>query len=574
MNARAAAFEKWSNRLPARLWARSPLLATLWADGAVLSRWPRAMLVATALTFLFGFCEGAFHFSFYTLGDGAITSAPALVFMQIMPLVLVIAALGAFDLRLGLILLLGFMLGEQVVAGTSFINPREMHGLWWNFGHIRVPQFMAYLLFALLALLPRLLMLLLTRAFDELPRLFYLLGLIPLVLVVCAWALAAPMIVRPVWLWSFYNSSAIIVPYYIDVMLPWLPLAAALGALLRLGLEEWASRDIIFVGRMLALEEDLMAAQAQPPKQRLPVWIRIILVAGFVTLMSAGFIWSFWPTGLVMFSALGGLLVVNRFVLPRWPRWVWLAENIQRIPLLLRGLVLIAGCYGLAWLVLAMPGFAVRVSHATGAFAPQLTTLVLGFALALFLFPEWSVTATNTTNAQPPSPGQTRGSSAGLFLLISLWPALAFCECAAPGCCFVNNYWAAIAITAVLVLMLLALFFFLPETLWLLRSFKPLVRFGLRFSKLLRRQLNIPKNWKIVASRKNGGIKFVDPKDSGSYVRVMPGDKSSIYQNPKNVYVRWQKNGRSFDVRGQPSGDREAIHIPLKDFIFNRSVFK
>jgi len=386
----AHAFRNWTEQLSVKLWQRSPVLATVWGDGLVLSYRPALLLVAMGLTFALGFAEGALHWSLYTIGDGQLTDGPAFTFVQMLPFVLLIAAIGAFDMRLGLVLLASYVLGEQLIAGTSFVNPRGLNGFFWNLTHIRLAQFITYILFWALAITPRMIARVFVASLSPLhdkPRLASLIALLPLAGMVTVWALAAPMLMRPLWLWSFADSSSIIVPYYISVVMPWLVLAALAGALARMALEELASRDQPFVARLQALEAQF-PPPATPPTSKRPLWARLAVLPAFITLMSMGLITPVWPTAFLMFGTLYALNAAASLILPKLPRWMWLMAQVRRMPLLVRVVCLLAANYALAWLVLQAPGASLRFHHDVGAFGVQLTTLVLGFALALLLLPE------------------------------------------------------------------------------------------------------------------------------------------------------------------------------------------
>lgn len=85
---------------------------------------------------------------------------------------------------------------------------------------------------------------------------------------------------------------------------------------------------------------------------------------------------------------------------------------------------------------------------------------------------------------------------------------------------------------------------------------------------------DIPDNWRIKPTNEPGGVKYVDPRNSGNSVRIMPGNSRSPYPNSCQPYVRWDKNGRALDVNGKfvPVRSLES-HIPLEDFGFKAGLF-
>jgi hypothetical protein len=85
----------------------------------------------------------------------------------------------------------------------------------------------------------------------------------------------------------------------------------------------------------------------------------------------------------------------------------------------------------------------------------------------------------------------------------------------------------------------------------------------------------IPEGWRIRPTEGEGGVWYVDPRNPGNAVRVMPGNPNSPYPNSRVPYVRWQRNGQALDAAGNvvPKKSPEA-HIPLEDFRFNPGLFQ
>lgn len=82
------------------------------------------------------------------------------------------------------------------------------------------------------------------------------------------------------------------------------------------------------------------------------------------------------------------------------------------------------------------------------------------------------------------------------------------------------------------------------------------------------RPKGVPKDWIPKASDKDGGTKWVDPKNPHNSVRSMPGDPNSPYPNSQKPYVRWTRNGRPLDRSGRelPTKYSNEAHIPQSEF--------
>ncbi|MEI8300776.1 MAG: hypothetical protein WCG10_04090 [Chlamydiota bacterium] len=83
------------------------------------------------------------------------------------------------------------------------------------------------------------------------------------------------------------------------------------------------------------------------------------------------------------------------------------------------------------------------------------------------------------------------------------------------------------------------------------------------------RPIGIPGSYRIKFTDKGGGIKYIHPKDEGTYVRIMPGQPHSPFPRQREPYVNHRINGRSVDKFGNvvPNSSPEA-HIPIYEFIY------
>jgi hypothetical protein len=91
----------------------------------------------------------------------------------------------------------------------------------------------------------------------------------------------------------------------------------------------------------------------------------------------------------------------------------------------------------------------------------------------------------------------------------------------------------------------------------------------------LERPLGIPRDWRVILSRKSGGVTYVNPNNINDRIRVMPGDPSSPYPNSQRSYVvdqNWgayvNRDGRP--VRGADPKRHPDAHIPYDIYFFWR----
>jgi hypothetical protein len=83
------------------------------------------------------------------------------------------------------------------------------------------------------------------------------------------------------------------------------------------------------------------------------------------------------------------------------------------------------------------------------------------------------------------------------------------------------------------------------------------------------RPKGIPENYRITLAEKSGGIKYVHPRDTGTYIRIMPGKSHSPFLHQREPYVNQRINGRSIDKSGNtvPNNSPEA-HIKINEFVY------
>lgn len=457
-------WDRWAETLhvtlPTRLRRVSPLLGVTLADGVYLTAWPLWAVLAPVLIFAFGFSVGGWHWLPQNIWDYRITAWPAVAFMQMLPLLVVAVIAGAFSAGLGLLLVLGYAIGDLFISGATYAPYFHRVGMAWWLGHVTTAQLVTYLVFLLLAVLPAMVARLFTASVPGLrksasPLKACLRALVTAAfaaLLVYAWVMMAPMAVRPLWLWVNSSTSPVTVQYFNSVVNPTLPFVAA-GCILVRALIEALANHVESATRNAARIAAAYAPQPGHAKGNNPSgWFGAITGAAVVTLLLLGMIIRVWPTGVLVFAGVLALFVTHRIVLPRWVGWRAWTLLMNRIPLAARWLVTLVGAYAIGRIVLAAPGMAVRLNPAAGAFGAELFAIVIGLALSLLLFP---VQGRAGAHAAPNASGSLGGLLQVLFplaaaalLMVHSEPASAYCL--DPSCCFVYDGTAGLVIAGFL----------------------------------------------------------------------------------------------------------------------------
>src|SRR5437588_3875172 len=156
-NARTALFiDRWWVDIPGVLRRYSLLVSETWSDGIYLTAWPLPSVLAPLLVLLIGLIEGATHWSFL-INDTVSFGQPAIAFTELLPLMIFTAAMGAISANLGLMLVLGYALGDLLIFGSISANTAALNlpdNPLLAFIYLRVPQLVSYGLFFLLAVMP------------------------------------------------------------------------------------------------------------------------------------------------------------------------------------------------------------------------------------------------------------------------------------------------------------------------------------------------------------------------------------------------------------------------------------
>ncbi len=342
--------ERWWVAVPGRLRRYSVYLSETWADGIYLTAWPMVAALAPLLLLLFGLLEGATHWSLLINDTIPLPGEVPITFTQLLPLMVLTAAVSALSANLGLALVLGYALGDFLIAGfrltyaqgfefiaSSTLDPAQ------SFLYLHLAQLISYILFLLLVVTPSL------SSRYLVPRLGWLtkgrepastlVRVIALMIIqgalVYLWTLCTPLLIRIFWAWTT-DQPPLSAAYYLQEQFGWVVAAAVVGVAVREWLAHQARRNPIVTQRIERQASALRAADTHRAfSRRLPSYIRAILAAGVLTLLISGFISSLlW--GVITFLFLSFILIARTTLLPPltlWKKWVGM---IARLPLVAR----------------------------------------------------------------------------------------------------------------------------------------------------------------------------------------------------------------------------------------------
>lgn len=83
------------------------------------------------------------------------------------------------------------------------------------------------------------------------------------------------------------------------------------------------------------------------------------------------------------------------------------------------------------------------------------------------------------------------------------------------------------------------------------------------------RPKGIPENYVVTIAEKGAGMKYIDPSDTGTFVRVMPGKLHSPYPRQQKPYINQRIKGKSIDKNGNiVLNDSIEAHIPIEEFVY------
>lgn len=414
-----------------------------------------------------GCIVGAAHWSpFVISGRGFLAFGSFVVFAQSLLLIFLAAVAGTLSANAGLLLVLGYAIGEYLLGGPQLTSgpPSLIPG----FFHLRLPLFICYGFFYLVAVRPifctRLLLGgLFQKEKEENNRLWLIrIGVAAAfqAILIYAWTLVAPMVMRIVWTWSD-TLADINVPDYCRVTDPWLPLVAIVATVARGLAEDSAMRHTAVRDRVFRLHRVLQRAdRVLMLFRRWPLLLHTIFTASVVTLLVSGFVGSAL-TGVAIFFTFAVLLSVRVLALPKLPSWNTWSGICQRVPLPIRIAIaaLIAFFVTRGNLLLDPSGGLSGLTRKEGAFGLELLSIGLGLITLLILIPEGpevDASALRSSSAEKKIGLEPRrfSKNATLALAVLLLTASEVHGelCLDPRCCFLTAFLAALVIAAVVVL--------------------------------------------------------------------------------------------------------------------------
>lgn len=365
-------------------WVRVPLearrLSVGWfmtmSDGWQLVAIPPLSAWLSLASLGLGLFFGATHFTF------------ADVFTESALFILIAVALGLSGAQLGVLLTIGFGIGDFFIAHPDWASGGELTfgevGLIGHIWGVRIPLIIQYGLLALVTTtVPAAIKSLLgqlrfaarlppTMAFWLMVGLHALLAFV----LVYFWTQAVAVLIVPVYSWGSGFSAAD--PSTINLQTSGLgfSLIAALAAVGRFILQARAvTEDGPATQRVAAIATQMNAAQpVQPLADRVPILVRIAARTLWAVLLLAGLM-----TDVIDAVILGGIVAVLQLIragfisvpLGRWP------QRAQRIPLLLR----LAAGFALIWFIsLQLEGFLIDTAQ---DFRPL--ALLTGLSMVVFL---------------------------------------------------------------------------------------------------------------------------------------------------------------------------------------------
>ena len=336
------AVEFWWARVPARLDRYSALLSVAWSDGIYLVSWPRIAMLLPLTALIFGFVEGVSHFKFLSIMDVGISFAPAAVFAQSLPLVIIAAFVGSLSANAGLMMVLGYALGDFLWGGVPWTYGFP-HSVLSGLLHLRVPELATYVLFFLLAVMPIVSTnYLLAGLYRRLPGrdrrvTLVRIGAMAVVqaLFLYEWTFIAPMVIHPMWSWRG-SGSPVTIAFFHRVTTPWIVGAALAAVVTRGWLTSRAQSNPSFATQIQRLDD--AAADAADDGlgffERRP-WLQAALATALITLLALGFL----PSPLMAAETMGlvaAILLARAYLLPQLSVWKKWGALVDKIPLIFR----------------------------------------------------------------------------------------------------------------------------------------------------------------------------------------------------------------------------------------------
>ncbi len=401
--------ESWWLTIPGRLRQYSVYLSETWADGIYLTAWPNVAALAPLVLLCFGVLEGAFHWSFLINDTIASSGEVPVTFTQLLPLMVLTAAVSALSTNFGLVLVLGYALGDFLIAGFGLTYGQGHRSAGFStldstqsFLYLHLAQLISYVLFLLLVVTPTLSSRYLAPRLKSLtePTLTLVRTGALMILqgaIVYAWTLSAPLLIRIFWAWT-NDQPPLSAAYYLQEQGGWIVTAAVVGVAVRGWLSYQAQRNRIVAERIERQASALRAADTRLAfSRRLPPYIRAILAVGVLTLLVSGFI-STLLWGIILFLFLSFMLIARTTLLPSLPFWQKWLGLIARIPLVAR---LAAGAF--ISFILAQAIISYYWVQPTADPLQSFLPVLIGVGISLLVMTALVPPASQLVAAQPPA---------------------------------------------------------------------------------------------------------------------------------------------------------------------------
>lgn len=356
--------EQWWIALPARIRFYNVLLSEAWRDGIYLTRWPLASIVLPLLAFLAGGIEGATH---WTISINQYYDPQSVALTELLPFMVFAAIVGSLSANAGILVTLGYALGDFFIAGprVSFyfgsigaigqpLIPDDT--LWNRIIFLHTPQLISYIVLFLLAVQPTLftrytvsnIRPLLEKVFSVHNALSKnpLLKKVPVAALVEAligglvqggivyiWTISTPVVIRVFWGW-LNQAPPIEAAYFLQNFGIWIAIVAGGAVVIRGLVASWAFHSET-VRQNWARQASEVAQVTQPAKRGFSRIMAVLFTAGGMTILLSGAIGTI-QEGLLVFGLIGIILLVRNVILPLssfWRRW---AQYLANIPVIVR----------------------------------------------------------------------------------------------------------------------------------------------------------------------------------------------------------------------------------------------
>jgi hypothetical protein len=388
--------------IPLRVRRLSAGLAAAPVDGPWVAVRPLVGLLAPPIALVAG------------LVIGAVRPGYEDVYTEALWLLILAAVLGGLSGALGLYFTVGFALGDLFLADHPdwrFVRLDDLETFAGRYGSLLI----SYALMALLAVGVPIAAKSLAADFAPPPttpralRLLVAVGAYVFVtgVLVFAWVQTAPLLVRPVFVWSGFGGAPTvpaIAPMQEDGSL--IVLAGVLAAAVRVAAQAWLATQALTVARggtapagarLVAIEERFRTSPpVVPALSRLPLFVRLAGRAALLTVLLSGLYSAYWQAGVTFLVLLGAQVLASPLVQIRMGA---VGRVINRVPRLIRLLIVLVPVY-----LIATPVMQFFLDRNETSFIPFLLVTVVAAVLMTLLSP--------TVDGRPPDGRAADGRSA------------------------------------------------------------------------------------------------------------------------------------------------------------------